>query len=167
MKRTNDEPNYDVCLSFAGEDRKYVRQVANALTDRGIRVFYDEYEQVDLWGKELYEHLDDLYKNAARYCVIFVSKHYAQKVWPNHERRSAQERALKNTGYILPARFDNTEIPGLRQTVGYINLKKLSPTGLAELIAKKLGKRERRNYLPPKPDRLYYVLRSHARLEVR
>ena len=45
---------YDVCLSFAGEDRDYVRQVAAGLDDRQVDVFFDEYEQVNLWGKNLY-----------------------------------------------------------------------------------------------------------------
>jgi hypothetical protein len=47
-----------VCLSFAGEDRNYVSEVAEELTKKEVRVFYDKYEEVDLWGKELYEHLD-------------------------------------------------------------------------------------------------------------
>ncbi len=158
-KKRNAELDYDVCLSFAGEDRKYVRQVADALRDEGIRTFYDEYEQVGLWGKDLYEHLNDVYKNTARYCVIFGSKHYAKKVWTNHERRSAQERALReHKEYILPAVFDNTEIPGMRSTIGYIRLAKLSPRAVAKLIVKKVGKTDRQNYLPPKPDRLFYVI---------
>src|SRR5271167_3829968 len=85
---------YDVCLSFAGEDREYVEAVAKELRDRGIRVFYDRYATVELWGKELYEHLHYVYQKAARYCVLFVSDAYAHKVWPTHERRSAQERAI-------------------------------------------------------------------------
>lgn len=48
--------DYDVTLSFAGEDRAYVEKVAAALYSLGIRVFYDRYEQVDLWGKDLYTH---------------------------------------------------------------------------------------------------------------
>src|SRR6266403_774201 len=43
------EYDYDVTLSFAGEDRDYVEQVAAALYALGIRVFYDRYEAVDLW----------------------------------------------------------------------------------------------------------------------
>ena len=107
---------YDVCLSFAGEDRTYIRAVADVLRKIGVRVFFDEYEEIGLWGKDLYVHLDDIYKNAARYCVLFVSHHYSQKLWTNHERKSAQERAFRETAeYILPARFDNTAIPGLRR----------------------------------------------------
>jgi hypothetical protein len=149
-------PEYDVCLSFAGEDRDYVRAVASALKEKGIRVFFDEYEKVGLWGKDLYVHLDDVYKNAARFCIIFISKHYAEKLWTNHERRSAQERSLKeNLEYILPARFDDTTIPGIRETIGYIDLRDLNPLAFANLISSKVGKTARYEYIPPIPDVLF------------
>lgn len=45
---------YDVALSFAGEDRKYVEAVAVELKKLGIQVFYDKFETTDLWGKDLY-----------------------------------------------------------------------------------------------------------------
>jgi len=45
---------YDVCLSFAGEQRDYIEKVAQDLTSRGVRVFFDDYERVKLWGKDLY-----------------------------------------------------------------------------------------------------------------
>jgi len=158
-KRDESDFEYDVCLSFAGEDRKYVRKVADELRTKGIRVFYDEYEEVSLWGKDLYEHLDDIYKNSARYCVLFVSKHYAERLWTNHERKSAQERAFKeNKEYMLPARFDKTPIPGLRDTVGYISIKDKTAKDFANIIREKVGGHYKTNYLPPIPDRLYEEL---------
>lgn len=47
---------YDVCFSFAGADRGYVHETADILRNEGVRVFYDEYEEAELWGKDLYEH---------------------------------------------------------------------------------------------------------------
>ncbi len=138
----NGRFEYDVALSFAGEQRDHVEKVAAALCRRGIRPFYDDYEKVNLWGKDLYEHLDWIYQKASQYCVIFVSKDYAKKVWTTHERRSARARALQsNQEYVLPVRFDDTEIPGLRSTVGYVDVRSLLPEKLAELIFKKLGPR--------------------------
>lgn len=134
------EYDYDVTLSFAGEDRGYVEQVAAALNALGIRVFYDRFEQVDLWGKDLYTHLDAVYRKRARYCVIFVSRHYAEKLWPNHERRSAQARAFEEKSeYILPIRFDASEVPGMLPTTGYIDATKEEPANIALLIANKTG----------------------------
>jgi len=61
---------YDVCLSFAGEQRGYVELVATGLKARGMRVFYDQDEQIDLWGKDLAEHFDRVYRIESRYCVM-------------------------------------------------------------------------------------------------
>lgn len=160
-KRQPTSFEYDVCLSFAGEDRNYVRQVAKALKSKGIRIFYDEYAQVDMWGKDLYVHLDEIYQNTARFCVLFASKHYAKKVWSNHERQSAQARAIRqHSEYILPAKFDNTQIPGLRPTIGNIDLRNMTPDRLADMIIEKIGNRQTANYLPPQPDRLYKSLKA-------
>jgi hypothetical protein len=138
---TDKEYDYDVCLSFAGEQRDYVDSVANELKKRNVRVFYDIFEEAALWGVNLYEHLAEIYSKKAKYCIIFASHQYAEKVWTNHERRFAQERALKeNEEYILPARFDDTNIPGLPSTVAYIDLSKKSPAQVAELFLLKLGR---------------------------
>ena len=135
-------PAYDVCLSFAGEDRQYVEQVAEILRERGVLVFYDRHEKAELWGKDLYTHLDEVYRKDARFCVLFISQHYVKKPWPNHERQSAQARAFGEIAeYILPVRFDDTEIPGLRPTVGYIDLRTTSAAELSSLIIEKLGDR--------------------------
>jgi len=132
---------YDVALSFAGEDRAYVEKVAKYLKENGIKVFYDDYEKTELWGKDLYVHLDKVYQKKARYCVMFLSCYYAEKLWTNHERKSAQARAFTEKGeYILPARFDDTGIPGILPTIGYIDLHSLEPEEFGKLIIEKLKK---------------------------
>ncbi len=132
---------YDVALSFAGEDRAYVEKVADYLKENSVKVFYDDFEKIDLWGKDLYVYLDEVYQKKARYCVMFLSCHYAEKLWTNHERKSAQAGAFIEKGeYILPARFDKTEIPGIIPTVSYIDLSSLEPEEFGKLIIKKLKK---------------------------
>lgn len=123
----------------AGEDRAYVDRVANVLGDQGVKVFYDLFEEVELWGKNLYDHLSDLYQKRVRFTVIFISRHYAEKLWTQHERKAAQARAfLESQEYVLPARFDDTEIPGVLPTTAYILLKDRTPEEFASLITKKL-----------------------------
>src|SRR5688500_14340455 len=112
---------FDIALSFAGEDRALAEQFARQLRDGGLRVFYDRYETAELWGKDLYQHLQAVYRDQAQYCVIFVSKAYALKLWTKHELKQAQARAFQeNREYIHPLRVDDTEIPGLNATVGYV-----------------------------------------------
>lgn len=153
------ELEYDVVLSFAGEDRKYVEQTAKYLKSKGVKVFYDKYETVNLWGKDLYQHLDDTYQKKAKYAVIFISEAYSKKLWPNHELKSAQARAFReNQEYILPVRFDETEIPGIRSTIGYLSLKDFSPSQLGKKIVEKLGEIEPENFLPKKLNYLITAL---------
>src|SRR5437879_3726116 len=76
---------YHVALSFAGEDREYVQAVAAQLVAQGVEVFYDKFEEANLWGKNLYTHLRDVYENKALFTVLFISRHYKDKLWPNHE----------------------------------------------------------------------------------
>jgi hypothetical protein len=45
---------YQVALSFAGEDRDFVVRVATQLRSHDVNVFYDAYEEVTLWGNDLY-----------------------------------------------------------------------------------------------------------------
>ncbi|HEY0460528.1 MAG TPA: TIR domain-containing protein [Pyrinomonadaceae bacterium] len=138
-KNIEAELEYDVALSFAGEDRAYVEKVAQRLKAKGVKVFYDNFNKVQLWGNNLIDHLGEVYSKRSRFIVMFISKYYAEKEWTNHERKFAQERAFKlKKNCILPVRFDNTSIPGLPSTLGYINLQKVTPIQLADLIVEKL-----------------------------
>jgi hypothetical protein len=61
-------------------------------------------------------------------------------LWTNHERKVAQSRAFEESAeYILPAKFDDTEIPGMLPATGFIDLRKHSPVGVALLVCEKLG----------------------------
>ena len=134
-------PYYDLVFSFAGEDRAYVEKVARYLRSKGVKIFYDKFEESHLWGRDLAEHFDMVYGTSARYCVIFISENYVKKMWTRHERRTALARALKEHGeYILPARFDDTEVEGIRSTLAYISLEDLKPSEFGRHILKKLGR---------------------------
>lgn len=131
---------YDVALSFAGEDREYAETLRDLLITGGYKPFYDEDELASLWGKNLYDYLSEVYKDRARYCVMFLSKHYERKLWTNHEREMAQARAFQeNREYILPVRLDDTEIPGIPPTVGYLDLRLITIEEVYEALDKKLS----------------------------
>ncbi|MBL1215619.1 MAG: TIR domain-containing protein [Ignavibacteriae bacterium] len=133
---------YDIAISFAGEDREHAQQLSQLLTNRSVKVFYDEFEQSKLWGKNLYDYLSEIYSKQSEYCVMFLSKHYAAKAWTTIERQSAQERAFRESKeYILPIKIDDTEIPGIPSTVGYIDLREKTIEEIANLILVKLGKK--------------------------
>jgi hypothetical protein len=133
-------PTYQVALSFAGEQRKYVEAVARALQARGIAVFYDQFEVLSLWGKDGVEFFHQLFAADTAYVVMFISKDYVSKKWTRHERRSALSRAIAEEGeYVLPVRFDDSIVPGLPDTVQYLTTQDYDPAALAALISAKIG----------------------------
>lgn len=70
--------------------------------------------------------------------MIFVSKEYQNRIWTNHEIRSAQARALNEKGgeYILPIKVDDTELDGLLSTIGYLQIS----IGIDEIAARLIKK---------------------------
>ncbi len=135
----NQKLQYDVVVSFAGEDRIIVEELVNLLVSKGISVFYDSQQQAQLWGKDLYQYLDEVYSNSAKFCIIFVSESYMKKAWAKHELKSAQSRAFNQSSeYILPIKLDDTELPGISENVGYIDARNTSVNEIVGLLISKL-----------------------------
>jgi hypothetical protein len=134
------ECRWDVALSFAGAQRDYVGQVAAALKARGVRCFYDADEQVRLWGTHLAEELPRIYARESAAVVVFVSADYAGRDWTRLEHRAAFSQAVIEAGvYVLPARFDDSELPGLLPDVVAVDLRRYTPAQFADLVAAKLA----------------------------
>lgn len=136
----SNKRNYDIALSFAGKDRKIAEEIAKELSNLGKRVFYDNFEKSNLWGKDLYTYLSEIYGERAEYCLMMVSESYAKEHWSNHERQVAQAKAFREKKeYILPLRLDDTEIPGLLPTTGYIDIRNTNISEIVEIILEKLS----------------------------
>src|ERR1700738_2730147 len=102
---------YEVALSFAGEDRQYARDLADALSARKVSIFFDELEADRLWGEDLRLHLSEVYSRRARHVVMLISRFYPEKVWTTVERRAAEQAAASGQKvYILPVRIDDIDI---------------------------------------------------------
>ena len=138
-----DRPGWqwDVALSFASAQRDYVEQVAGALKSRGIRSFYDADEQVGLWGKYLAEELPAIYAEQAAAVVVFISAEYAARDWTRLERRAALNRAVRERReYVLPARFDDTPLPGLLSDMVAMDLRGLPPGAVRRRHRRQAGR---------------------------
>jgi hypothetical protein len=134
------EHRWDVALSFAGAQRDYVEKVAEALKARGLRCFYDADEQTDLWGRYLADELPMIYGEQAATVVMFVSAEYAAREWTRLERLATLARAVQERQeYVLPARFDDTPLPGLPSDMVTVDLRTRTPQQFAAIIADKLA----------------------------
>lgn len=130
---------FDVAVSFAGEDRDFVVDVVEGVKAHGFKVFYDDDHQAEMWGEDGIEYLTDVYLNRARYVVFFVSVHYGQKMWTRLERRASLARAMtERRAYVLPVRLDDTELEGLLPTTFYLDARRLGLERIVETIKERL-----------------------------
>jgi hypothetical protein len=137
----SNQPNrmYDVALSFAGEDRHIVKEIAEALDEHSISVFYDKYEKAKMWGKRLDNYFKSTYAKNTRYVIPFISEHYPKKDWTNFEFSIANAEAKKrDIEFILPIRIDDTPIVGIPDSVGYLDYNDEGTEGIVKTILYKL-----------------------------
>lgn len=131
---------YDVALSFAGEDRPLAKQLATSLERCGIKVFFDEFESVNLFGKSLIRHLHSVYTEQARFCVPIISEAYTKKDFPRHEIQSALNRAIsEREEYLLPIRLDSTPVEGLNNDIVYLDLRTTDLIDVVSIIVRKVS----------------------------
>ncbi|MBS1890646.1 MAG: toll/interleukin-1 receptor domain-containing protein [Actinobacteria bacterium] len=154
----NHEFKFDVAISFARGQRDFARALHADLVIRGVKCFFDEVQQVHLWGQDLAEKFDEVFRKDAQFCVACVSQEWVERIWPSHERRSALARMIQEPGYLLPVRFDDAEVPGLSPSIAYLDGTEIEPSEVASLLGKKLAGRKRTNYLPPLPNRVLAAL---------
>ncbi|GAB3684394.1 hypothetical protein GCM10028857_13320 [Salinarchaeum chitinilyticum] len=94
------ESHYDVFISHASEDKEeIVRPLAQELSDRGIRVWYDEFE-LSL-GDSLRESIDQGL-TSSEYGIVVLSENFFDKKWTNYELNSLVSRHMEEDKVILP-----------------------------------------------------------------
>jgi hypothetical protein len=80
---------FDVSLSFAGDQRSYVRRVSKALQQvHKMRVFFDEEQESRFVGRYVPIALDEIYRFHSKWVVVFCSAEYLRNKWPSFEGRS-------------------------------------------------------------------------------
>lgn len=134
------DKQYQVAISFAGEQRPYAEELARHLNAYGIVYFYDAENEVTLWGKNLTEEFQKIYSKKTQYVLMLVSSDYIKKQWCRLERRSAMAEALgRDAEFILPVRFDDAWPDGIPTDMHYVNGAEKSAAEVAAMVAEKLG----------------------------
>ena len=133
------ERKFQVALSFPGEKREFVAEVATRLRDSGIEVFYDQFYEAELARPDLDVLLQRIYHDNAELIVVFLCEEYERKEWCGLEWRALRDLIKRRRGHsIMPMRFDLTEVPGLFSIDGYVELHQRTPREAAELVRVRL-----------------------------
>ncbi len=106
-----DEYEYDVAISFAGENRELARYIAESLNDLDVNIFFDEYFENNYLGKAWGKEFKRIFSEASRFIVVLLDKHHLDKIWPTFERDCFIPR-IKNES-VIPIRLDNSIFAGI------------------------------------------------------
>ena len=91
---------YNVFISHASEDKDtVVRPLANALLQRGLKVWYDEFELKI--GDSLRRKIDKGLANS-RFGIVVLSRSFIRKGWTNYELDGIISKAVSGEQVMLP-----------------------------------------------------------------
>jgi len=92
---------YDVFISHAWDDKEdFVRPLAEALINEGIKVWYDEISIK--WGASLRQSIDNGLAHS-RFGIVVISSIFLEKYWTNYEVDGLfQKEALNGNSVLLP-----------------------------------------------------------------
>ena len=110
---------FEIALSFAGEIRDIVEQVATLLNNEigNEKVFYDNWFKSEIAGFDADTYLQDIYAKDSLLVVPFFSRSYDSKSWPHVEWRAIRSALCKssNRQRLFPLSFGDVEISPLCQ----------------------------------------------------
>ncbi len=132
---------FKIALSFPGEHRAFVEQVAARLASVVGRdqVLYDKYYEAEFARPDLDTYLQRLYHDESELIAVFLCADYERKEWCGLEWRAIRDLIKKRqASAVMPFRFDNTEIPGLFSPDGYIWIGNRPPQEVGDLILERM-----------------------------
>lgn len=140
-----EEHKFKVALSFPGERRDYVSELADKLK-RSLppgSVFYDKDFTAQLARLNLDTILQRIYRSNSELVVVFVSSEYEKKEWCGLEWRAVREIIMEKRDHsLMVMRFDNTFIDGLSKLDGYIDLNEYSQDEAVNFILERIALNE-------------------------
>lgn len=115
---------YDIGFSFAGEIRQLVEAINVEMKSEDLITFYDFDQQAILLASDLEHVLKRVYGESCRYYLVFLDKHYRDKVWTKFEKDVMTNG--KRTDHIIPVIVDiegTSGTVGISNSIGRIDLK--------------------------------------------
>jgi hypothetical protein len=138
-------PMFQLALSYANADSAYVEQVADELKRRNVS-FFDPRTDVAMLGEYRPAEIARVYNTDTQHVILFISAAYVRDLDSRVEQRAAIDKALKTDGFALPARFDETLVPGLSSSIGSVDLledgRSMPPGEFADLVVRWLTEKD-------------------------
>jgi hypothetical protein len=131
---------FDIALSFPGEVRPLVEQIAQELERRlgPNTYFYDNNYVSQLAQPSLDTLLQGLYSRA-KLDVVFLSADYQKKNWCGVEFRAVRDIISSRENLrVMFVRTDDGDVEGVFKTDGFVDARKFEPHRIADFICERL-----------------------------
>ena len=136
--------NYDIAISFAGQDIDIALCIYLALKlyTPQTKQYYYPLRQKDMVGRKLLDRLTNIFFNESRQVILIVSKNYVNKenIPVQTEIKAFMKRFHKQKKpFLIPIIVDNTELKEVHEDLEGLTYTKWNhnPKELVEFIDKK------------------------------
>ncbi|TXI49188.1 MAG: tetratricopeptide repeat protein [Lysobacter sp.] len=136
---------FRIALSFAGEKRDFVKEVADLLAERfgQEKILYDKYHEAEFARYNLGIYLPKLYGEQSDLIVPILCPDYDTKRWTGWEWIHIYGLLTKANGHrVMPCRFGYANADGLSPASGFIELDHKTPDEFVALILQRLALNE-------------------------
>jgi hypothetical protein len=120
FREQNEDFEFEVALSFAGENRELASFIADSLTTLDVPVFYDEMFEANFLGKAWSQQFKEIFAEKSRFVVCILDKYHLSKLWPTFEREHFVPRIADES--VIPIFLDDSKFPGIPQDIVGIKL---------------------------------------------
>lgn len=115
FRNENVSYEYDVAISFAGENRSLAKHIAKQLESLDITVFFDEMFEANFLGHAWTKVFKEIFSEKSRLVLCLLDSYHAQKIWPTFEREHFIPRVADQS--VIPVYLDDTKFVGIPSDV--------------------------------------------------
>jgi hypothetical protein len=112
---------WDVAVSFAGENRELAAHIANELEFLDVHVFFDSFYEGNYLGQAWGSKFKSIFGEQSDLVVCILDENHLRKIWPTFERDCFTPRV--SSGEVIPIFLDDSVFPGIPSDIVRIDFK--------------------------------------------
>ncbi|QHP70998.1 TIR domain-containing protein [Bradyrhizobium sp. LCT2] len=121
FREHGEDFEFDVALSFAGENRALAAYIAAALLSLDVTVFFDALFEANYLGRAWSAQFTEVFGRKSRFVVCILDIRHSEKIWPTFEREVFAPRIANAS--VIPIFLDDTKFVGIPRDIVGIHFK--------------------------------------------
>ena len=111
FRESQKDYEFDIAISFAGENRELARAITEQLEMLDTHVFFDENFDANYLGRAWRTEFDRIFSHDSRLVVCLLDSHHNEKMWTTFERECFRPRVADAS--VIPIMLDDTKFVGI------------------------------------------------------